>query len=256
VNVRTNSSSVIINNPTPENDLSGLIDIHMQTSGAQYYSSVIEEDDYSRILSNHKNLGYSLDLGFDYKINRKVKVACSVLDLMGTIVWKDDVKNYVAEDVQVDFNTVDWVDLISPGGGTGLDGIYDSIVANVDPTQETVEYETYTPTKINGSFTYYLTPKIEATLLGQGIIYQNEFEQKLRIGIQGRVKRFFNYMVSYAVIDSQVDFKNLGLGFALNLGPLQIHALTDNIFNPFLFENSFNPSLRVGLNLTMNRDYQ
>ena len=63
-------------------------------------------------------------------------------------------------------------------------------------------------------------------------------------------------MVSYAIVDDQEEVNNLGVGFALNLGPLQIHALTDNIFDPLLYNNSFNPSLRVGLNLTMNRDYR
>ncbi|MGB0391869.1 MAG: DUF5723 family protein [Salibacteraceae bacterium] len=256
MNVRTNSSSIIINNPTPGNDLSGLIDIHMQTAGAEYYKTATENGEYIKVTSNNANLGYALDVGFDYKINSKIKVSASALDLMGTILWKNDVKNYVAEDVEVDFNTVDWVDLISPGGGSGLNGIYDSIIANVDPTQEKIEYETYTPTKVNGSFTYYLTPKIEATVLGQGLFLKDEFDPRIRIGIQGRFKRFFNYMLSYSIIDSQMDYKNLGVGFALNFGPLQLHALTDNVFDPLLYESSFNPTLRVGLNLTMNRDNQ
>lgn len=261
VNIRTNSSSIIVENTNGDTDLGGLIDIHMQTSGAEYYRQALEENEqgnteYIRLITNQSNYGYALDFGFDYKINSKMKVAASVLDLLGTIEWKDNVKNYVAEDVEVDFNTVDWVDLITPGGGTGLEGIYDSIVANVDPTQETTAYETYIPTKVNGSFSYYLLPKIEATVLGQGIFLKDEFEPKIRIGIQGRFKRFLNYMISYAIVDSQVNAQNLGLGFAINLGPVQFHALTDNIFDPLLFSNSFNPTLRLGLNLTMNRDYQ
>lgn len=254
VNMRTNSSSIIIENPTSDTELAGVFDINLQTAGLDHYSDYSENP--MRAISGYSNYGYAFDLGFEYKLNSKMKVAASVLDVMGTITWKDNVKNYVAEDVSVEFNTIDWEDVIDPGSGDGLRGIYDSIVNNVDPSLEKIQYETYTPTKAIGSYTYYLTPKIEATIIGEGIFWRDEFEPKLRIGIQGRVKRFLNYMVSYAVVDSQEEASNLGVGFALNLGPVQIHAMTDNIFDPLLYENSFNPSLRFGLNLTMGRDYQ
>jgi hypothetical protein len=254
-NIRTNSSGIIVDNPSSITDISGLIDINMQTSGLTYYNQDFAQDPFS-IFPGYSNYGYALDLGFEYRINKKMKVAASVIDLLGTISWNDNVLNYVAEDVRVDFNTVKWTDIINPNGSNAFAGIYDSIVANIDPSQTEMAYETITPTRVLASYSYYLTPKIEATLITQGVFSKNEFEPKIRIGIQGRVKRFLNYMISYAIVDSQEEANNLGIGFALNLGPLQIHALTDNIFDPFLYNSSFNPSLRVGLNLTMNRDYQ
>jgi hypothetical protein len=251
MSVQTHSTAIVIEGVTPSNELSGLIDINMQTSGMQSYV----EDPLSS-LAGYSNYGYSLDFGFDYRITRKIKVAASVIDLMGTVTWKDNVQNYKAEDVRVDFNTVDWASVISPRGGDGLTGMYDSIVSNVDPEAVDVSYQTTIPTKAMGSFTYYLTPKIEATIIGQGIFGDDFIETKLRVGIQGRIKRFFNYMVSYAIIDSQESYSNLGVGFALNFGPIQIHALTDNIFDPLLYSSEFNPSLRAGINLTFGRDYE
>ncbi len=253
-NIRTNSSAFVVETPNANNDLASLIDINMQTSGLENYSDYSENP--LRAIAGYSNYGYALDFGFDYKLNSKSRIAASVIDLMGTITWKENVKNYVAEDVRVDFNTIDWSDLVNPGSSDGLSGIYDSIVSKVDPTQEKLAYETITPTRVLASYGYFLTPKIEVTLLGEGVFAKNYFEPRLRIGIQGRVKRFLNYMVSYAIVDNQEEVNNLGVGFALNLGPLQVHALTDNIFDPLLYNNSFNPSLRVGLNLTMNRDYR
>lgn len=253
-NIRTNSSAIVIENPTSGNDLAGLIDINMQTSGISNYSDY--GSDPIRAITGYNNYGYALDFGFDYKLNSKMRVSASVIDLLGTVSWNENVSNYVAEDVRVDFNTINWADIVQVGSSDGLSGIYDSIVTNVDPTQGDIAYETTTPTKVLASYSYSITPKIEATLLTQGVFSKNEFEPRLRIGIQGRVKRFLNYMISYAIIDDQEEVNNLGVGFALNLGPLQIHALTDNIFDPLLYTNSFNPSLRVGLNLTMNRDYR
>ena len=253
-NIRTNSSAFVIENPNSGSDLASLIDINMQTSGMENYSDYAENP--LRAISGYSNYGYALDFGFDYKLNSKSRIAASVIDLMGTVHWKDNINNYVAENVEVDFNTINWNDLVNPGSSDGLNGIYDSIIANVDPTQGELPYETITPTKVLASYGYFLTPKIELTLLGEGVFAKHYFEPRLRIGIQGRVKRFLNYMVSYAIVDDQEEANNLGVGFALNLGPLQIHALTDNIFDPLLYNNSFNPSLRVGLNLTMNRDYR
>ena len=191
-----------------------------------------------------------------FRINSKIKVAASVLDLMGTVTWKDNVKNYEVNDVRVDFNTVDWASVITPRESDGLNGIYDSIITNVDPEGINTSYQTTVPTKAIGSFTYYLTPKIEATIIGQGVFGEDNMETNIRIGIQGRVKRFFNYMISYAIIDTQEGVNNLGVGFALNFGPIQIHALTDNIFDPLLYSSDFNPSLRAGINLTIGRDYE
>jgi hypothetical protein len=256
MNVRTNSSGIVINGVTPDNELSGLIDINMETSGITEYKDLGKPLDFLLAPAGYDNHGIALDFGIDYRINQKFKVSASVLDLMGTITWNDNVRNYVADSVRVDFNTVDWASVIAPKDGDGLTGIYDSIIANIDPSLAGKSFQTIIPTKVLGSFTYYLTPKIEATIISQGILYDGEVETKLRIGIQGRVKRFLNYMISYAVIDSQEEAANLGVGIAMNFGPIQIHALTDNIFDPLLFSSEFNPSLRFGINLTMGRDFQ
>ena len=254
-NIRTNYSKAMINNLNSINDLSAKFSIDMQTSGLPYYQQDFSQNTLKKI-TNHSDYGYALDLGFEYKITPKVKVAASVIDLMGTIKWNKNVLNYVANDVGVDFNTIDWENVLSTSDENAFTGIYDSIIANVEPEKSNTAYQTTTPTQVLASFTYYLTPKIEATLITQGIFSQNEFEPRIRIGIQGRVKRFLNYMVSYSIIDSQKRLDNLGIGFALNFGPLQFHALTDNIFDPILYSDSFNPSLRLGLNLTINRDYK
>jgi hypothetical protein len=252
-NIQTNSTGIVIDSTRSDNELSGLININMQTSGITEFTN-----DPLKAVAGYSNYGYAFDFGFDYRINQKFKVSASVLDLLGTVTWKDNVNNYKAENVRVDFNTVDWLSIISPGNGDGgIGSIYDSIVKNVDPSTANTSYETITPTKVIASGSYFITPKIEATLLGEGVIAKDYFQPYIRIGIQGRVKRFLNYMISYAIVDDREGFKNLGLGLALNLGPFQIHALTDNIFDPFLTTSkNFNPSIRAGLNLTIGRDYE
>ncbi|UTW67183.1 hypothetical protein KFE94_03455 [bacterium SCSIO 12643] len=251
-NIRTNSTGIVIDSATADNELSGLININMQTSGITELT-----DDPLRAVAGYSNYGYALDFGFDYRINQKFKIAASVLDLMGTVKWKDNINNYEAENVRVDFNTVDWASIINPGSGNGFGAIYDSIVENVDPNAVKTPYETHTPTKVIASGTYFITPKIEATVVGEGLFAPDFFQPYVRVGIQGRVKRFLNYMISYSIVDDREDFKNLGVGFAINLGPFQLHALTDNIFDPYITSyKNFNPSVRAGINLTIGRDYE
>jgi len=247
--IKTNTSGIVIDGVSGD-DLTGLVNVDVQTSGIEEYVK-----DPLLTLSGFQNWGYSLDFGVEFKPMPKIKVAASVIDLMGTIKWTENVKNYQADSVRVDFNTVGWGNIFNPNGeGTGFSDFIDSIVSNTEPALVNAPYTTQVPTKILGSFTYYITPKIEATLVGQGAFTSDYFQPYLRIGIQGRFKRFLNYMVSYSIIDDQVSSTNLGVGLAVNIGPVQIHALTDNIFDPFLFTSDFNPSLRFGINLTFGRD--
>lgn len=261
---RTNTSGILIDGVSAE-DLSGLISVDIQTSGVDnYFDEISKLNDVSNFVGllnlgyGMENLGYSLDFGAEYKITPKIKVAASVLDLAGTITWKQNIENYKVDSLRVDFNTVDWGSIANPGeeNGGGFGDLLDSIITNTDPETARQSYTSQIPTRVLGSFTYYIAPKIEATLVGQGVFAENYFQPYLRIGIQGRVNRFLNYMVSYSIVDNRSSAQNLGLGLAVNLGPLQLHALTDNIFDPYLFSTSFNPTLRFGLNLTFGRDHE
>ena len=244
--------------------ISGLADVTIETSGVDNYSDEISNinniQDFLKSpyfgLTGYNNYGYAIDLGFDYKINQKIKVSASVLDLFGNIGWKDNVNNYIVDSVEVNFGTTDIGDLFQSNSGNGLTDLLDSIVNNTDPTVAQRSFTTTIPTKIMGSFTYYIVPKLEVTLLGQGEFMTDQFTTRLKIGFQGRFKRFVNYMISYSIIDERTSAKNLGVGLALNLGPVQVYGLIDDVFDPFLFKNSFNPSVRFGLNLTFSRDYE
>lgn len=253
-NFQTLTTGLVVNTRNRE-ILDALVDVDIRTSGLERYRELITEPNV--IVETPNNWGYALDLGIEYQFNAKMKAAVSATDIMGAITWKDNVNNYNAENVLIDFTTIDWSEVIKITSDSGVfNGFYDSILNNTEASDVKRAYQTVTPTKIYGSYTYSLTPKIEATILGQVVFTDNYFQEYVRIGIQGRVKRFLNYMVSYAIIDDRESAQNLGLGLALNLGPVQVHALTDNIFDPFLLQSDFNPSLRFGLNLTFGRDFQ
>ena len=262
--ISANSSTSGVFKGVSADSISGLVDVTIETSGVENYTDEIlrinNVEDFIRSpyfgISGYNNYGYAIDLGFDYKINQKIKVSASVLDLFGNIEWTDHVKNYVADSVQVDFKTTDFDAIFTGDSESGLTNFLDSIAQNTAPTEAQRGFTTTIPTKVLGSFTYYITPKLEATILGQGEFTSNKFTPRLRVGIQGRFKRFVNYMVSYSIIDERAHIKNLGVGLALNLGPVQVYGLIDDVFDPFLFKSSFNPSIRFGLNLTFNRDYE
>jgi len=258
-------TSGVFEDGTSGKDISGMVDVSIRTSGIENYQDEIRNisniEDFLKSpfvgFTGMNNLGYGLDLGIDYRINQKLKVSASAIDLFSKIEWQTNVKNYIAESVPVEFNTTSWDSIIDlTNRGNGLSTFLDSIQKNTDPTLAQKTYSTIVPTKVMASFTYYLTPKLEATILGQGEFTNNYFTPRLRIGIQGRFKRFINYMLTYSIIDERASVKNLGAGLVLNLGPVQIYGMIDDVFDPFLFKNSFNPSLRFGLNLTFGRDYE
>lgn len=248
-NFRTNSLQITATGENSQGEIVGTFNSDVHTSGIETYF-----ENPTELIYATNNLGFSFDVGSEYDINEHFTVALSVLDIGGTINWKSEVKHYNDTDEPFAVQTIDWDDISTAKGAFNeITNFFDTLVSQSD-YDSTTTYSTTTPTKILGSISYKIRPKLEATLLSETVFHENHTEAYLRIGIQGRIKRFLNYMVSYAIIDDNVDPTNLGLGFAVNFGAVQIHALTDNIFDPFLFTTSYSPSLRFGVNITVGRD--
>jgi hypothetical protein len=45
------------------------------------------------------------------------------------------------------------------------------------------------------------------------------------------------------------EYKNIGLGLAMNLGPFQMYVITDNIYTAFMPKNSKSAGIMAGFNL-------
>lgn len=62
--------------------------------------------------------------------------------------------------------------------------------------------------------------------------------------------RIFSGMISYSYIDR--NFFNIGAGFALNLGPIQLYGVVDNAVAAMQIARCQTVNAQVGLNLVLD----
>ena len=190
------------------------------------------------------NNGFAIDLGLTFQLNEKIKIAASVIDL-GTIDWTENINNYSSNGSA----TYNGFDLTEISGGNeidfsnGLDTLEE--VFNFSETQN--EYSTSLPTKIYLSATYDLN---EMWQLG-GLLFTEIYQGRNfpMVALSGRAKISDKISVGGNYSAREDSFFNLGLNFAVRLGPVQLYGISDNVLGVFNPYESSNVNLRTGLNL-------
>ncbi len=168
--------------------------------------------------------GFSVDLGMNYKVNNKLSISASVLDL-GYINWKETT-NYSrkASFVFEGFLTEDPTKIDS----VTLKNLKDSVTEIFKPVQTAgAAYRTYFSPKIYVGTQYNLYNSGTIGLLGFGEIWNGKLYAGASVSYTQRIWRILDLRVNYNIYRQQ--YTNLGAGFSLNLGPMVIYALSDNI---------------------------
>ncbi len=254
---QTTNNSVLINMNTNDQgriSYDGQGNFDVTSSGIRIY-----RDDPAKLIVGYTNFGFALDLGGRYKINERWEVSASILDLFGKIKWKDNVTNYVADSIRFEAPAINAEDLYWSKGKQALNDYSDFLDSLSFADSVTVNrnaYKTRTSTKLFLSGSMYITRRLQVAATSEIIFGKDKVRPYLQFSLIGRVKRFLNYMVSYSVINDNETFLNLGLGFAINMGPVQLFAMTNNIFDPWFVSEKNNPTYRFGLNLVIGRDHE
>ena len=191
-----------------------------------------------------KNNGFAIDLGATFQVNEKLKVAASVIDL-GSIKWTENLNNYTSQG-SATYEGYDFSDFSNDGNisfSNGLDTLEE--VFKFSETQN--EYSTSLPTKIYLSATYNLNEKWQ---LG-GLLFTEIYQEKVfpMMALSGQAKISDKFSVGGVYSARKDSFFNIGLNFALQLGPVQIYGMSDNVLGIFAPYQSSNVNLRTGLNL-------
>lgn len=196
----------------------------------------VEAGDY---LMNFKNMGVGVDLGATYRYNDKLTLGASVLDL-GFIHWgnQDDVRNFVSREANASFtySGVDIAEFLSDEDSIArqkLESFVDSVVGifKIDTLQNA--YSSPLNTRLHLSAFYELTPKDRATALVRLDIYNNAIHPMGYLSYSRKFGNILNLTGSYSI--GNRNYTNLGLGIALNLGPVQWYFITDNVLSPIFY---------------------
>lgn len=192
----------------------------------------------------NQNTGVAFDLGVHAKFG-KLDLAASVLDLGGTINWKEDAQNFsligtfayqgldIARDVLEDSTTVE--------------SAIDSLFALYDFTETSNSYSTSLPVRYYLSATYQLNDTWRFGGMIYGENYRGESFPGVAVSGNMQLLSWLNLGASYAFRSETFD--NLGLNATAKLGPVQVFGMTDNIITALNPKNSNSANLRLGLNL-------
>ena len=191
------------------------------------------------------NNGIGLDLGAYYKVTDKLNVSASVLDI-GSIDWEENTRNYVSEGeytydgIDVDFSDED----ADPWQQT-----QDSLESELNFREEDGQsYRRSLITRFNAGVNYELTESHGVGLMYQGRAWDGQLFSTYAVNYTGRWSRFFQFTASYAIVDGIPN--NIGAGIQLKLGPLQIYAMSDNIFGALQYDQTQYTNVTAGVNFT------
>lgn len=191
-----------------------------------------------------KNAGVAIDLGVTFQVNDKLKIGASVLDL-GKIKWTENVNNYSSKGSETydgfDFGQFNNNDSIS------FSSAIDTLENAFNFRQTSEDFSTTLPLKIYLTGTY----QFNEMLRFGGMIYNENYRgQNFSVFAVSANAKLTKLLSVGAVYSGRTDsFVNLGLNFAVKIGPAQLFATTDNILAVVKPYESSNVNLRTGLNL-------
>lgn len=188
------------------------------------------------------NSGFAFDLGAHLDLG-KLEISASALDI-GGIDWEDDVTNYTVNEGE--FNGLDIADDLLDENSETI-SLIDSLEEVFNFTETAEGYRTDLPQRYYLSATYQFNDMWRFGGLLYGESYRDEFFPAVAVSANAKVLSFLEVGAIYAFRSETFD--NLGLNAAVNLGPVQLVAATDNILTAFDVLNSNSANFRVGVNL-------
>ena len=221
MNVNTTSANATVSVADNYN-LTLAADMNVKTSGIHNAGDGFKLSNYSG------NNGLGMDLGATFKPMDKLTLAASLVDI-GAIKWKNDTYHYTLNKSRANytFEGVDASKLVEGNSDYGK-SLADSLKARFKPDEKAgSSYVTALPGKAFISADYMVARNFRAT----GVIYAERFNGRTFSGITVGANKHFGKVLSttlsYTV--SNRSFNNLGAGLSLNLAPLQIYVVGDNL---------------------------
>ena len=196
---------------------------------------------------NFSNLGLGFDLGGVYTVDKKLKLSISLLDI-GAIHWKNDVANQTIIG-EHEFSGLDVFEIATSDGVNGFGNeatsIQDTFTANNLYTESSLPFKTNLVPKHYMSVNYNLVDSFMVSAIWYGEYFEG-YHPGFSFGLNKQVWKIMNLGVNYSIKNR--SYTNLGGSVVLNLGPIQIYAMSDNFYSLLDYRSVRNINLRWGLN--------
>lgn len=191
------------------------------------------------------NMGFAIDLGATYNMNR-FNFSASIVDL-GFIKWKDEVTqlsvdgayDYTGFDVTSEFD--------DEVGGDPFDDVLDSLENEFDVADKSTSFTSGLGTKIYAGAQYQLTERIDMGFLSRTRVWDGKVNQAFTLSANTRPLRGLSFSLSYSIMDG--TYNNLGAGLILGGAPFQLYIISDNLSAGLWGHKTSAFNFRFGLNL-------
>ncbi len=255
------------------------LDITASSNIAMYASTPYDKNGNfdSKGLTSFKNNGVAIDLGAQYNLTEKIKLSASVIDL-GFIRWNNNNVSAISDNpnAKATFKGVDisqyFLNSNNPDSssvGSSINHTFDSLAktfnVKIDSNAKAYTAPMFTKMYVGGN--YQLNKWSNASALFYGQFYAKTIRPAVTLGYNVSVKHWLRASVTYSMLNR--SFANVGAGLSINLGGLQIYAVSDNVLGSVVFDkytqgsSSFiAPSIaktlnvRFGINLAIGRKPQ
>ncbi|NHF58254.1 hypothetical protein FK220_002795 [Flavobacteriaceae bacterium TP-CH-4] len=249
-------------------------DMQLRTSGIEALREAQDDGNLGSTILKRGffggNLGVGVDLGFTYHLNEQTVVTASLLDV-GFIYHANDVKNYTLNGSA----TVEGIEVILPDALTDPNAdFWQDLVDEIEefvPFEDNAEsYISFRPTKLNASLRYNFGEQVmsRADCDCEDLISGGNFRSKYANAVGGQLyvinrprgpqpaltafylRRLGNILAlktTYTV--DKFSLSNVGLGFSLQAGPVNLYLLADNLLAYRNVAASRYTSFQFGLNI-------
>lgn len=201
------------------------------------------------------NQGFGFDVGFQYKITKRLSISASALDVGSTIQWNERVVNYNTKPGgnTFNFNGFDIKTIFNNNGSLqkSIDSLSDSAHHLLDLNKTRNTYTTVIPAKLYGSLVYQFARNINVGVVVFAKQTDNNWQTSTAISINTRLGKILSSSVSYGI--NSYSKNNIGFGLAINPGNMQFYAVSDNITPLFDATHAKNTNVIFGLNFIFGK---
>jgi outer membrane protein OmpA-like peptidoglycan-associated protein len=249
-NIATTKSDLGITTNSQSFDLTLDGQIAVNSSNSLYFTESSKSNEFNKIFPSaafdFKNIGFGIDAGASYKLNKKFEFSASLVDL-GFIRWKSNTKNYVSSRVNYTFTGVDLDSVLLDN--IGFDKYLDTLESVFGYSSNSQAYSTSLFTRLYLGGVYNLNKTFSSSFTLHNQVMANRIRTGAAIGMNMHIRNWLNFSVNYAAYGR--SFKNIGMGLSLKGGPIQFFILTDNILCYLNPTNAKNLHLSFGLNVSI-----
>ena len=250
INTRTSKFGLHTDATTFDLTIDGSATIN--TSAIKPFYDTLAPKNYNPVANayNFKNFGLGVDLGATFKVNDKIKVTASLLDL-GFINWKTDNATFVSNNIDYRFEGVDLNKFLKDTTDAVFDQLQDTLKSIFSQEENNSNYRTGLATRFYLGGTYNLTESINvgATLYNE--VIKSHYRAALIVSGTVKLKSWLSATVNYSQYAR--SFGNIGVGLSLRGGPIQFYVVSDNVLGFLSPGNSKNFHASFGLNMLFGK---